>query len=223
MALHRYLEFKRLQVKKGQLMKILVLDANPNTKEHSQSKWALDQVLPQLKGSHHVDVWPLYRMDIPMIDEDVFSAWGKAQQGLTLTDEEKRKSELRQKILEDFKGYDHYVVVSPFWNFGIPAQLKALIDAVAINGETFAYTEQGPKGLLKGTFTHIQAAGGVYSGEFIEAEFGNRYVTHLFQFLGLKPLKPLLIEGTNMGLFNREDFLPQVETWMTETLEQLEV
>jgi FMN-dependent NADH-azoreductase len=203
-------------------MKILVLDSNPNTKEHSQSKWALDQVLQDLDDNHEVDVWQLYRMSIPMIDEDVISSWGKLQEGLSLTEDEAVKVKERNDILQAFKGYDHYIIVSPFWNFGIPAQLKALIDAVAINGETFKYTENGPQGLLKGTFTHIQASGGVYSGEYIEAEFGNRYIMHTFQFLGLKPLKPLLIEGTNMGQFDRETFLPQVKTWTAETFNRLE-
>lgn len=198
-------------------MKILVLDANPNTKSVSHSKWAADYYLEKLKTDNEVTIWPLYKMDIPVIDEDVFSAWYKFQNDEQLSDSEKLKIEKRSELLDEFLTFDHYVIVSPLWNFGIPPQLKALIDVVAVAGKTFKYTENGPEGLLAGSFTHIQASGGVYS-EMPEIEFGNRFIAHIFNFMGLHEKKPLLIEGTNMGSFERETFLPELEAWIAASL-----
>jgi len=143
-------------------MKVLLIDANPKTADYSHSKWAAKQYVKELKaGGHEVDTWSVYQMDIPVIDEDVMNAFGKMMAKKSLSLEEERKINLRNTLLEDFMTYDHYVIVSPLWNFGIPPQLKSLVDVVAIAGKTFKYTENGPVGLLEGNFVHIQASGGV--------------------------------------------------------------
>ena len=53
-------------------------------------------------------------------------------------------------VLEQFKAADIIVIGSPMYNWTISSQLKAWIDRVAVAGETFAYTPQGPKGLAGG-------------------------------------------------------------------------
>lgn len=204
-------------------MKILVLDSNPKTKETSHSKWAFDHLLKNIETPHDVDVWSLYKMEIPMIDQDVFSAWDKLQNGQLLNEVEQHKLNVRNDILEKFLMYDHYIVVSPLWNFGIPPQLKSFVDVVAVAGKTFKYTEKGPEGLLKGSFSHIQASGAIFSGELSHIEFGHRYISHMFKFMGLQEKAPLLIEGTNLGNFDRDEFSGILEKWSEEVLNHLEV
>jgi FMN-dependent NADH-azoreductase len=46
--------------------------------------------------------------------------------------------------------HDTVVLGVPMYNFGIPAQLKNWIDAIARAGVTFRYTEAGSEGLLEG-------------------------------------------------------------------------
>ena len=53
-------------------------------------------------------------------------------------------------VLEQFKAADVIVIGSPMYNWTISSQLKAWIDRVAVAGETFAYSPQGPKGLAGG-------------------------------------------------------------------------
>ncbi|MCH4887173.1 FMN-dependent NADH-azoreductase [Acidaminobacter sp. JC074] len=202
-------------------MKILLIDANPKTSDYSHSKWAADHYVDALKEKdHYVEVWPLYQMKIPMIDEEVMSAFGKSMKGMELTEEEFEKMNLRNLILDKFVKFDHYVIVSPLWNFGVPPQLKALIDVIAVAGKTFKYTENGPVGLLEGTFVHIQASGGVYK-DMMEMEFGNRYVSHIFKFLGLEEKLALLIEGTNMGDFSRNDYQSTLDDWVTKSVREV--
>lgn len=202
-------------------MKVLLIDANPKTADYSHSKWAAKQYVNQLQAEgHEVDTWSIYQMDIPVIDEDVMNAFGKMMNQKPLTQAEERKISVRNKLLEDFMTYDHYVVVSPLWNFGIPPQLKALVDVVAIAGKTFRYTENGPLGLLEGSFVHIQASGGAYS-QMPEIEFGNRYISHVFAFLGLTEKDSLLIEGTNTGTFDRETFQPSLDEWVKDSLKEV--
>src|SRR5260370_7111547 len=50
-------------------------------------------------------------------------------------------------VLDEFLGADILVIGAPMYNFGIPSQLKAWIDRIAIAGKTFSYTADGPIGL----------------------------------------------------------------------------
>lgn len=201
-------------------MKVLILDSNPKDITMSHSKWAADQYVEALKAAGHaVEIWPLYRMDIPVIDEDVMNAMlkGSNEHWSKL---EYEKMTIRENLLQRFMAFDHYVVISPLWNFGVPPQLKALIDVVAVAGKTFKYTESGPVGLLKGTFVHIQASGGVYS-EIPEMEFGNRYIEHILSFMGLEEKLALLIEGTNLGDFERAIFQSTLDDWISNTIKDV--
>jgi len=75
--------------------------------------------------------------------------------------------------------------------------MKAYVDAVAVAGKTFKYTENGPVGLLtdkKGL--HIQASGGVYSeGPAAGFESGFSYLKKISQFFGMSSFEPLFVEG----------------------------
>src|SRR5207237_7800087 len=46
-------------------------------------------------------------------------------------------------VLGEFLGADILVIGAPMYNFGIPSQLKAWIDRIAIAGKTFSYTADG--------------------------------------------------------------------------------
>ena len=102
----------------------------------------------------HID---LFKEDIPVIDKDVLTGWGKLRNGDDLTKEEQQIDRF-SKILEEFLSADKYVFVSPMWNLSFPPVLKAYIDAISIAGKTFKYTAEGPQGLLTDkkyyTFNH---------------------------------------------------------------------
>ena len=52
--------------------------------------------------------------------------------------------------LDEFLAADTLVIGAPMYNFGIPSQLKAWIDRIAIAGKTCSYTADGPIGLAGG-------------------------------------------------------------------------
>jgi FMN-dependent NADH-azoreductase len=144
----------------------------------------------------HLD---LYRSNIPHIDADVFSGWGKLQAGGDLTSEEQAKVQRLNELSDQFASADKYVFVTPLWNFSFPPVLKAYIDSICVAGKTFRYTEQGPIGLLTDKKAlHIQARGGVYSeGPAAEMESGHRYLSIIMSFLGVPKLDGIFVEGHN--------------------------
>lgn len=85
------------------------------------------------------------------------------------------------------------------WNFSFPAVMKSYLDAVAVAGKTFKYTENGPVGLLNNKKAlHIQSRGGIYSeGAAMEMEMGHRYLSLIMNFFGVPSFEGLFIEGHN--------------------------
>lgn len=142
----------------------------------------------------------LYKSDIPQIDADVFSGWGKLQSGSSfdqLSDAEKAKVSRLGEIVDQYVAADKYVFVSPMWNFSFPPVLKAYIDAICVAGKTFKYTENGPVGLLTDKKAiHIQASGGVYSeGPAAGFESGHSYLKKIMQFHGVPSFEGIFVEG----------------------------
>lgn len=187
------------------MSKVLYITANPKSKETSYSLSVGDNFIKAYKETNpddeiiNVDV---YNMEIPLIDEVVFSAWGKFGQGLgfeALTSEEQRKVAVMNSILEQFLSADKYVFVTPLWNFSVPPMMKAYIDNICIAGKTFKYTENGPVGLLNGKkAVHIQARGGVYSaGPAADFEMGDRYINAILTFIGINDRESIIVEGAN--------------------------
>jgi FMN-dependent NADH-azoreductase len=156
-------------------------EANPN-----------DEVIP-------ID---LYRVQVPHIDADVFSGWGKLRSGQdfsSLSSEESAKVGRISELTEQFIAADKYVFVTPMWNFSFPPVMKAYLDALCVAGKTFKYTAEGPVGLLPGKKAlHIQARGGVYSeGPAAGMESGHRYISIIMAFFGITETQGLFVEGHN--------------------------
>ncbi|MFC0270829.1 FMN-dependent NADH-azoreductase [Metabacillus herbersteinensis] len=145
----------------------------------------------------HID---LYKENIPQIDVDVFSGWGKLQSGTgfeELSAEEKGKVGRLSELCEQFIAADKYVFVTPLWNFSFPPVMKAYLDSVSVSGKTFKYTAEGPVGLLTDKKAlHIQARGGIYSeGPAADMEMGHRYLNIMMQFYGVPSFEGLFVEG----------------------------
>ncbi|CAM3725408.1 FMN-dependent NADH-azoreductase [Mesobacillus thioparans] len=182
---------------------VLYITANPKPVEESFSLSVGEEFIKAYRENNPEDEvvrLDLYKMDVPFIDTDVFSGWGKLQKGSAfehLSDEEKHKVSAINTLTDQFVAGDKYVFVTPFWNFSFPPKMKAYIDNIAIAGKTFKYTAEGPVGLLGGKKAlHIQARGGIYSeGTAKEMEFGDRYLRTVLAFMGVEDAETLAIEG----------------------------
>ncbi|MCD5325076.1 MULTISPECIES: FMN-dependent NADH-azoreductase [Pontibacillus] len=182
------------------MAKVLYITAHPHDEATSYSmsvgKAFIDAYKEANPGDEvvHVD---LYKEDIPQIDADIFSGWGKLQSGDQLTESEQGKVNRLGELSDQFVNADKYVFVNPMWNFSFPPVMKAYIDSVAVAGKTFKYTEHGPVGLLtdKKAF-HIQANGGFYSeGPAAGLEMGHRYLNAIMQLFGVPTFEGLFVEG----------------------------
>jgi FMN-dependent NADH-azoreductase len=109
--------------------------------------------------------------------------------------------------LDEFLAADIVVIGAPMYNFGIPSQLKAWIDRIAIAGKTFSYTADGPVGLVGGKRVIVASSrGGLYApGMPYEAnDFQERYLRAVFTFIGISDIEIIRAEGLALGPAQRE-------------------
>ncbi|WP_446808181.1 FMN-dependent NADH-azoreductase [Methylomonas sp. 2BW1-5-20] len=105
---------------------------------------------------------------------------------------------LDDALIAEIQQADVLVLTAPMYNFGIPAQLKAWIDAIARAKVTFQYTENGLEGLLKNKQVYvIQTAGGKHSGT--ESDSQSAYLRTVLGFLGMTDVTFIYAEGLAMG------------------------
>jgi FMN-dependent NADH-azoreductase len=105
---------------------------------------------------------------------------------------------LDDALIAEVQAADAIVLGVPMYNFGVPVQLKNWIDAIARNGVSFRYTDQGPEGLLKGKSVYVALArGGSYRGT--DADSQVPYLKTVLGFLGMTDVHFIYAEGLNMG------------------------
>ncbi|TXK67412.1 NAD(P)H-dependent oxidoreductase [Paenibacillus sp. N3.4] len=184
---------------------VLYITANPNDHEKSYSLSVGNEFIEVYRSANpydeiiHLD---LYKMDIPQLDSDAFSGWGKLGAGTAfeqLTLAEKAKVSRLGELVDQFAAADKYVFVTPIWNLSYPPVMKAYIDSVCIAGKTFKYLpDKGPVGLLcDKKAVHIQASGSVLSSgsPYADGEMGHRHLSAIMKFLGLTSFEGIFVEG----------------------------
>lgn len=147
----------------------------------------------------NVITYDLYSEDLPYIGQDLFSAFGKLQNGEKLTEGEQRVVAAKQKAMDAFAAADILVFAFPLWNLTIPAVLQTFIDYVCVAGFTFKYNEDGVMvPLMKDKkVILLNARGGVYSLPQTEGmEMSLNYMRKLFGIVfGMEIIAEVVIEG----------------------------
>jgi FMN-dependent NADH-azoreductase len=107
-----------------------------------------------------------------------------------------------QAALDEFLAADIVVVGAPMYNFGVPSQLKAWIDRIAVAGKTFRYTAAGPEGLAGGKKVIVASSRGGFYGPGTPAadlEHQESYLRAVFSFLGITEISFVRAEGVSLG------------------------
>ncbi len=108
--------------------------------------------------------------------------------------------ERNEAVMTEFLAADVIVVGAPMYNFGVPSQLKAWIDRIAVAGRTFRYTADGPMGLAGGKKVIVASArGGFYAGKGGSADFQEAYLRQVFSFLGITDIEFVRAEGIGIS------------------------
>lgn len=156
-----------------------------------------------------VDAWQAASADIEVtyrdLDADALSHLSAASLVAGGTPAElrdaaqKHEVELAEATLSEFLAADAIVIGAPMYNFALPSQLKAWIDRVAVAGKTFAYDENGPKGLAGGkTVVIVSTAGGIHAGQ-VSGQAHEDYLKFVLGFMGITDIEVVRAEGLAYG------------------------
>lgn len=122
-------------------------------------------------------------------------------------------------VLAQFKAADIVVIGSPMYNWTISSQLKAWIDRIAVAGETFAYTPQGPKGLAGGKRVIVLTGRGssMLDARYDGFDHQEPYLRTVFRFLGIDDVTFIHAQGLSLT----PDARPAVVAHAEAEIEQL--
>jgi FMN-dependent NADH-azoreductase len=134
--------------------------------------------------------------------------------GVPATPAEVQARALSDELIAELRAADTVVIGAPMYNFGVTTGLRAWFDYVLRAGETFSYSEAGPKGLLPGKrVIVIESRGGLYSeGPAKAIDFQEPYLRHLLGFIGITDVTFIHAEKIGFGPEARSASLAQAST-----------
>lgn len=152
--------------------------------------------LQSIQANTRLSVRDLGQTPHPALDEKALQAlFTPAEQR---TPEQAARVALDDALIAEIKAADAVVLGVPMYNFGVTAQLKNWIDAIARAGVTFRYTDTGPEGLLKGKKVYVALTrGGQYRNTPTDSQVP--YLKTVLGFLGLTDIEFIYAEGLAMG------------------------
>lgn len=188
-------------------MKVLNIISTPLNIKQSKSLQLNDYYINKMhKLGHEIYTLDLYNgnENIPYLDKEFMTLWLFKDKN-DLSDREQKLWDKKIELAKHFATFDHYVIAAPYWDGLYPSRLKEYLDIVAHPGIAFTY-KGGQKGLLKGTFTFIQAIGGPH---IEKNNFGLMHIRFILDMFGLKEKSKYIIEKTNIVEYWTDDKIDQ--------------
>jgi FMN-dependent NADH-azoreductase len=150
-------------------MKTLLIKYLPSG-EQSKTKKLLDLFLSEINGQQ-VETVDLLKTEVPIFNLTSMSAYCKRNfDNLPITSEEADSLKQNDLLVKQLKSCDILVMAYPMHNFGMPALVKAYLDAVLLNGETFS---PGKKIMIGKKSLTLFTSGGNYSSNLVNLEYPN--------------------------------------------------
>lgn len=179
-------------------MNILQINASAR-REGANSTKVANSVVERLKAANPAASVTLRDLAVtphPVLDETALGAlFTPAEQR---TPEQAARVALDDALIAEIQAHDTLVLGVPMYNFGVPVQFKAWIDAIARAGTTFRYTATGPEGLLTGKTVYVALArGGMYRDTANDSQVP--YLKAVLGFLGMTDVRFIYAEGLAMG------------------------
>ena len=178
---------------------ILVLDSSVSG-EASVSRPLVREALERVRAA-----WPDSRVIHRELGSDPIPHLTEARlaglRGEPVTEEERQTRTLSNELIAELRAADIILIGAPMVNFGPATALRSWFDHVLRAGETFSYSDAGPKGLVTGKRAIvIEARGGLHSeGPARAFDFQEPYLRHLLNFIGITDVAFVRAEKVGLG------------------------
>ncbi len=184
------------------MSKLLYIQASPRG-ERSYCIRTADAFIDAYKKEHPDDqivTLNVFDEKIPAFEGFTIQAKYAIMHGKDHTKEQLKAWQNVEKLIEQFKSADKYVLAVPMWNFSIPYRLKLYIDNLVQPSYTFTYSqEKGYEGLAGGKpVLVVYSRGGQYeAGSGAEVwDLQKKYVELILGFIGFTDIKSVIVEPT---------------------------
>jgi FMN-dependent NADH-azoreductase len=198
-------------------MKILQINSSQRP-QASQSSRLAAQIVERLQAANPANELTVRDLGVaphPALDEAAITAIFTPAEHRT--PEQQARVELDDAVIAELKASDVIVLGVPMYNFGVPAQLKHWIDAIARAGVTFRYTEKGPVGLVTGKKVYVALTrGGLYRNTPADTQVP--YLKAFLGFIGLTDVQFIYAEGMAMGPEAEQKALVSAQNQIDELL-----
>ncbi|RTL33369.1 MAG: FMN-dependent NADH-azoreductase [Burkholderiales bacterium] len=196
-------------------MNILQINSSsrPDASHSARLASAIVERVQSNQGKGQVTVRDLGRTPVAELDEAALQAlFTPAEQR---TAEQAERVAIDDALIAEIQSADVVVLGVPMYNFGVPAQLKNWIDAIARARVTFTYTEKGPVGLLTGKKVYVALTrGGRYRNTPADTQVP--YLKTVLAFLGMSDVQFVYAEGLAMGPQAEQDGLADAQAQIDE-------
>lgn len=196
-------------------MNILQINSSsrPDASHSSRLASTLVERLRARQAQATVTVRDLGRTPLRELDEPALQALFTPEDQRTA--EQAARVAIDDALIAEIQAADVVVLGVPMYNFGVPAQLKNWIDAIARAKVTFTYTEKGPVGLLTGKKVYVTLTrGGNY--RHTPADTQVPYLQTVLAFLGMTDVQFIYAEGLAMGPQAEQDALASAQAQIAE-------
>lgn len=176
---------------------ILVIRSSVN-KANSVSNQMIDEFVAKLQDKYPtvaITERDLNEKPVPTLSAATVNA---VRAGETDTPVKAEAYQLANTLVDEIKSAQAVVMGVPMYNFGVPATLKAYVDYIARPRVTFAYSEDGPHGLLPNipVYAFISSAGLYEEGK---GDFMSPWLRQVLGFVGLNNVNVIKTEGFAFG------------------------
>ncbi len=148
------------------------------------------------KSGGKVTVRDVAAKPLPHIDAELIAATRSGKTDLTA--HEKAAFDRAMEIVSEVKSADVIVIGAALFNFGPTTNLKGWVDHLAVPGQTFRYTAEGPEGLVKGKKVYVvTASAGTYGdgpGDYLKP-----WLTFALGFMGMSDVEVITVDKLAYG------------------------
>jgi FMN-dependent NADH-azoreductase len=184
----------------GEVMKSLLVINSSAAREGSASRTLVEDTVATLLDANpfaQVVRRDLGENPVPHLSTGTLAG----VRGTPGTSAEREARALSDELIAELRAADTIVIGAPMYNFSVATALRSWFDYVLRAGETFSYSEAGPKGLLPGKrVIVIESRGGLYSeGPASAVDFQEPYLRHLLGFVGITDVTFVHAEKLGFG------------------------
>jgi len=200
-------------------MKLLHIDSSilgDNSVSRALSQQLVEKLVAANKGAE-VTRLDLAATPIAHLTGGLYAA--QAMKPEDRTAEQKADVDMSAKAMDDFLAADIIVIGTPMYNFGIPSQLKAWIDRIAVAGKTFKYTATGPVGLAGGKRVFIVSSrGGFYGADTpnAAADHQEQHLKAVMSFVGITDVTFIRAEGVAVSPDNKKSAIESAQQQISQ-------